>query len=226
MSELVKDTFNSCDYYNIIDPDLKSIKQTLACIEKQVSKINRDEDIPTMKSRITVLINDMERLAVKGRSIPLFTEREEYEQTGDRAVKINFERNEDILDMEIPLLLPKKKVTKTNKSYLVNLFHGEFQSFFRNTDFSRYEEPVIIWFEFQYKKRIGKQGFRDHDNLETKIVKDMLIPYLVVDDNPSYCDDFNSSKTGDYDATFIHVVPRQRFARYYADKVEKNESIS
>lgn len=210
-------SFTGQDYYNLIFPDLEKIKKSLSDINRYVSKINDKEDVSTLKTRIGLLVQEMEKLTVMGRSIPVFRQRETEMISDELETQVQMVESNDILTLKVPLLLPKARSNKTNKSYLVSMFHRTFQESLRG--FQKYNENVVIWFEFQYKRRIGKQGFRDHDNIETKIVKDLLTPYIVVDDSPVFCDDFHSSRTGDFDATYIHVVPRRKFAEYYQGKV-------
>lgn len=209
------------DYYELIIPDLEKIKDTINSVNRYYQKINGREDIPTLKTRINVMVKEMEKLAVFGRSIPLFQYEENDDIEIDKGMEVKINRDNDVLLLELPLLIPKARSNKTNKSYLVSLFHNSFQNHLRNCP--KYKEPVVIWFEFQYKERPGKQGYRDHDNIETKIVKDLLVPHIVVDDSPKYCDDFHSSYTGVYDSTFIHVVPRRIFADYYQGRVKNYE---
>ena len=218
-----KNTFTSEDYFCLIEPDLASIRSVLSSISKKLMKIRREDDIPAIKTRIALLVQEMEKLAVLGRSLPMFQSLEEPEAVESIMTDIQISSQGDAVIIKIPLLLPKTRSNKANKKYLVGMLHNVFKFYFR--DRKKYQEHVVIWFEYQYRKREGKQGFRDHDNIESKIVKDLLAPYLVFDDGPIYCDDFHSSKTGDCDATYIHVIPRSIFANYYLDRVSSYESI-
>ena len=220
---IMSESFNSYDYYKIIAPDIKGIKSSLAAVERQITRINMEEDIPLMKSRIIVLINDIEKLALRGREIPLYLEREEYECSAEIRDFLEVSRVGNVTMLQIPLLLPRSRLNRVNKGYLVSMFHEAFQTHFRASESGKYKEPVVFWFEYQYRKRQGKQGVRDHDNVESKVVKDLLVPYVVVDDSPSYCDDFHSSRIGEFDATFIHIVPRREFGRYYESRVSNGD---
>ncbi len=207
------------EYYKLIETDLNGIKQCVTGVEKQLSKINADNDIANMKSRIFVLIQQLEKLAVRGRSIPIL--RDEIKIDGIMPIesKMKVLCNGETVMMEIPLLIPKSRSNKANKNYLVSMFHEEFKNYFRENGMKRFKEPAVIWFEFQYDRKKGMVRFRDHDDVETKIVKDLLVPYIITDDCPLYCDDFCSSRYGDYDATFIHVIPRKMFPSYMLDRM-------
>lgn len=218
---LISNSFNGEDYYNLIAPDLEKIKDTISSVSRYHQKINGKEDVPTMKTRISVMVREMEKLAVLGRTIPFFKSDEDEYIENDAGLEVKVDYDNDVLKIELPLLIPKARSNKANKSYLVSLFYNTFQNHLK--DYPKFKEPVVIWFEFQYKERLGKQGYRDHDNIETKIVKDLLVPHIVVDDSPKYCDDFHSSYIGVYDSTFIHVVPRRIFANYYQGRVNSYE---
>lgn len=204
-------TISGEEYYKLIETDLNGIKQCVTGIEKELSKINVDNDIANMKICIFNLIQQLEKLAVKGRSIPILREEIKIDGIMHIESKMKVVSHGETLTMEIPLLIPKSKSNKANKNYLVSMFHEEFKNYFRKNGMKRFKEPTVIWFEFQYDRKKGMVRFRDHDDIETKIVKDLLVPYIITDDCPLYCDDFCSSRYGDYDATFIHVIPRKLF---------------
>lgn len=224
MSEKIE--ISGAEYYKLIETDIEGIKQNIITIDRQISKINADNDIANMKSRIYVLIQLIEKLAVKGRSIPIIREKIKIDGIVPTESKMKVLSHGETVTMEIPLLIPKTRSNKANKNYLVSMFHDEFKNYFRNHGTQRYKEPTVIWFEFQYDRKKGMVRFRDHDDVETKIVKDLLVPYLLTDDCPLYCDDFCSSKYGDYDATFIHIIPRKMFPAFMQDRMCQHGYIS
>lgn len=214
------------EYCQIIESDLNDIKNTATAIERQIGKIKDTDDVATVKSRIQVLMQETEKMALKGRAIPLFINPQAIEVPEQEGLPLKVVCHRDTLLMEVPLLIPKSRSNKANKNYLVSMFHRSFKDYFTEHDVERYREPVLIWFEFQYCSRKGKNTMRDHDNVETKIVKDLLIPYIITDDCPIYCDDLYTSRYGDYDATFIHIVPRRMFPEYFKERVDSYEVIS
>lgn len=209
------------EYYQLIQSDLEGIKRTVNVIERHLKEIRAEENVAVIKGRIAALVQETEKLVLKGRSIPIIRLPKEAPMEDEYMQYVKIMSSDEVIFFEMPLLIPKTKFNRAGKDYLVSTLHSVFKAHFSVYGRLRYEEPVVIWFEHVYQRKEGRNPMRDHDNVETKIVKDLLTPYIMADDCPLYCSDLCTSRFGDRDKTCIHVVPVNIFPDYFRKRAEQ-----
>ena len=62
---------------------------------------------------------------------------------------------------------------------------------------------------------------RDHDNIETNMVSDIVAMYVMPDDAPSICSHYECSVMGEDDRTEVYVVPRMDLPQWLLQENEK-----
>lgn len=113
--------------------------------------------------------------------------------------------------LRMPLLLPKKE--GGNTWYIRGSLLPYLESFFRSRIPHKYSDCVIV-FHHIYDENRTENRWRDHDNIETKTVTDLLGLYLMPDDNPLICDHYYCSSRGKSDSTEVYIIPRGDFVRF------------
>ena len=62
---------------------------------------------------------------------------------------------------------------------------------------------------------------RDHDNIETNMVSDIVAMYVMPDDAPSVCSHYECSVMGEDDRTEVYVIPRMDFPQWLSQENER-----
>lgn len=93
------------------------------------------------------------------------------------------------------------------------------QRFFNEGSPVRFDDCVIIYRHI-YDREEPERRHRDHDNIETNFVTDIVALYVMTDDAPLRCRHYYCSAAGSTERTEVYVVPEQDFMRWY--EAEKN----
>lgn len=120
----------------------------------------------------------------------------------------------------MPRLLPHRSTSSVVKKYFNSIYYPQFRAHYKGKDSKRVAEKQVLWFVHNYNYASWDRGMRDHSNTETKLVEDMLTPFLLTDDNPKYCDILQTSVPGPEDKTIIYLVPYSKFSAFFGDFVE------
>lgn len=59
---------------------------------------------------------------------------------------------------------------------------------------------------------------RDHDNIETNMVTDILALYVLPDDHPAVCSHYYCSAAGSEDRTEVYVIPKHNFPMWMVEE--------
>lgn len=122
--------------------------------------------------------------------------------------------------LRIPLLLPKKE--GGNTWYIRGSVLPYFEAFFKDKRPHKYHDCVIVYRHIYDESRPEKQ-WRDHDNIETNMITDIMALYLMTDDGPLVCDHYYCSSKGNGDCTEVYLVPRKDFKAFL--EIMKNEPL-
>lgn len=89
----------------------------------------------------------------------------------------------------------------------------------------RLDDCVIIYRHI-YDREEPERRHRDHDNIETNFVTDIVALYVMTDDAPLRCRHYYCSAAGSTERTEVYVVPEQDFMRWYeAEKIFPDEGV-
>ncbi len=125
---------------------------------------------------------------------------------------ITVQKTNGVLEVTLPMILPKK--TKTKTDYLFDpIFHAMEE--FSKTESLFMKEKAMMCIEFIYDKNNKTIPRGDHDNKEVKQVIDAIAPFVVRDDRDDYLSLCQISSEGDFNHTKVYVMPEKRFAEFF-----------
>ena len=119
----------------------------------------------------------------------------------------------------IPALLPKKG--SGSADYIRSFLYPAMQEYFQRKEPVRFTECVLVY-RHVYDRNRPERRMRDHDNIETNMVSDIVAMYVMPDDAPSICSHYECSVMGEDDRTEVFVVPRMDFPQWL---LQENESL-
>ena len=94
------------------------------------------------------------------------------------------------------------------KSFLHEQPHG-----FRGRIPHKLDEAAIV-FRHVYSEDRPERRARDHDNIETNTVSDIVAMFTLVDDSPKHCSHLYISALGNEERTEIYIVPKDELCDF------------
>lgn len=164
-------------------------------------------------------LTDCERLFFEARkTVPIvYTRNSVYRSTYlGLSDLVDIRRYKDGILIKIPRLLPHRKNNSAeSKVCFYNCFLPALEAKLKTQE--RFHEKVVIWYKHIYSNLHEK---RDYDSIETKYITDLITPYLIGDDNPSFCHVYQTSEKGQEAMTEIRIFPVRMFADILQGKGE------
>lgn len=203
---------------------INSFLHVLTTVERVISRLKADSEIirrlaeaENMDEAYAVslrLERYSERCTILTRMLPIYTYhpmayqdvREVMLQTV--PVEIGF-TDEGWFLLRMPNLLPKKEVLNS-RNYIRSYLYPSMERYFAEKGPVRFEDCILI-FRHVYDKTRPERAMRDHDNIETNTVADIVAMFVLTDDGPSLCSHYYCSAAGEMDYTEVYVVPRSDF---------------
>ncbi len=118
----------------------------------------------------------------------------------------------------IPALLPKKG--SGSADYIRSFLYPAMQEYFQGKEPVRFTDCVLVY-RHVYDRDRPERRMRDHDNIETNMVSDIVVMYVMPDDSPLVCSHYECSVMGEDDRTEVYVIPRTDFPQWL---LQENES--
>lgn len=118
----------------------------------------------------------------------------------------------------IPTLLPKKGTGSAD--YIRSFLYPAMQEYFQGKEPVRFTDCVLVY-RHVYDRDRPERRMRDHDNIETNMVSDIVAMYVMPDDSPLVCSHYECSVMGEDDRTEVYVIPRTDFPQWL---LQENES--
>ena len=137
---------------------------------------------------------------------------------------IEIKCEDDILEITLPCLLPKKKQRKSTE-YLIDPLYFTLSSYVRNHMIPHFCECVVC-FSHIYDKNLSIRRVRDYDNLELKQILDVVCAFVMEGDTGLLCDAYNTTELGDSDCTRITIMGKERLSEWLEKKKSSIKSIS
>ena len=137
---------------------------------------------------------------------------------------IEIKCEDDILEITLPCLLPKKKQRKSTE-FLIDPLYFTLSSYVRNHIVPRFNECVVC-FSHVYDKNLSIRRVRDYDNLELKQLLDVVCAFVMEDDTGLLCDAYNTTELGDSDCTRITIMGKERLSEWLEKRKSSIKSIS
>ncbi len=108
----------------------------------------------------------------------------------------------------IPALLPKKG--SGSADYIRSFLYPAMQEYFQGKEPVRFTDCVLAY-RHVYSSDRPERRMRDHDNIETNMVSDIVALYVMPDDAPLVCSHYECSMMGEADRTEVYVIPKADF---------------
>ena len=195
---------------------------------KNVEKYLLEKDIEKVFNSAFNFANEAEKLTLLARILPAYTGHPnaakliENQMLENAQIKIGFTKEGWFCAM-IPTLLPKK--SKGSSDFIRDMLYPAMARFFKGKSPVRYTDCVLVFRHVYERSRLERQ-YRDHDNIETNIVADILALYVLHDDNPLNCSHYYFSAAGDKNETQIFVIPKDEFIDFiYAEKTYERKEV-
>lgn len=117
--------------------------------------------------------------------------------------------------VRIPALLPKK--ASGSADYIRSYLYPAMRKFFEGKPPVRFRDCVLAY-RHVYDRSRPERAMRDHDNIETNMVTDILALYVLPDDHPAVCSHYYCSAAGSEDRTEVYVIPKHDFPMWMVEE--------
>lgn len=163
-----------------------------------------------------------ERLVLLARVLPAYTgsgaAKGEVENTMKLCIPVDMGFTaEGWFRLCIPALLPKKG--SGSADYIRSFLYPAMQEFFAGRVPVQFTDCVLAY-RHVYSRERPERRMRDHDNIETNMVSDIVALYVMPDDAPSVCSHYECSVMGEDDRTEVYVVPKADFPVWLSQEKE------
>lgn len=203
---------------------LGKLEQAGGQLQDQTAAVRRfchDNDMKRAYEQAIRLEETSERLTLLARALPAYTGCPQANMEVENVIRlcipveIGF-TEQGWFSMRIPALLPKKE--SGSVEYIRSIVYLAMRDFFWSKEQVRYQDCVLAYRHVYDKDRPDRRR-RDHDNIETNMVSDVIAMYTMPDDGPAVCSHYACSASGTEERTEVYVVPKDEFAQWL--KVEK-----
>jgi len=189
--------------------DLQKIEQALY----EVREMDQSNDFNGYKEQSLEIVRRAERFACKLRELvsdTVFYDKKDLMMDIAKAQGITINQEENWLKVVMPFLLPKKKDTQSC-SFILDPLNYAIRTFIEQNPMKRFDKCVVC---FRNIYMPNGKVVRDHDNIETKKVLDLLATYFLIDDTGLLCSNFYTTTIGESEYTEIYIIPNEDFQKW------------
>lgn len=194
---------------------------------RKIEKVIRDKNFDESYNQCIAVSNSLGNLSQDLRVLPskfgCTNELTSY-SVADDNYPIEFFYMEDILKIVLPEILPHRLRINDNDNRLVTMqnyafnkqrIYNKFAKEFEYGKFKIYDERVVLFFNNIYT---DAKFFIDSDNVDTKIITDIIASYVLIDDNPMWCSHYVSAEIGDNNHSEVYVIPESKFLQFLQER--------
>lgn len=181
----------------------------------QLKELDVDNNFPEYKEMAMKVARNSEKFTCKIRELvaeTLFVKKRDLLFDLSKTQGITITDEECWVKIVMPFLLPKKKITQ-NCKFITEPLSYALRTYIEDTGRLRFSNSVIC-FRNIYKKDSDSGLIRDHDNIETKSVIDVITDYMLIDDTGRLCSNFYTTSLGDTDLTEIFILSKKDFLKW------------
>lgn len=187
-------------------------QKDLAAMEEMMNSMNRlleagkQEEADVLLQKLTVM---SQQLALRYRELalnihdPAVREAAEKIINRENPVEIGFTKEGWFSVRMMPLARTKDT---TSKEYVRRIIFPAMKQFFADKPTVRIPACTVAY-RHVYDRDLPKSRYRDYDNVEVKLVTDIVAMYVMVDDGPMYCSMLSCTATGTKSRTEVYVLP-------------------
>ena len=204
--------------------------KTLALVETKLQRMKEQADavrwfydngnIEESYKRALKLEELSEQMVLLTRVLPAYTGAVKAQAEVDAIisetipVEIGFTA-EGWFSIRIPALLPKKATGSPD--YIRSYLYPAMRKFFEGKPPIRFKDCVLAY-RHVYDRTRPERAMRDHDNIETNMVTDIVAMYVLPDDGPGVCSHYYCSAAGSEDRTEVYVIPKHDFPMWMVEE--------
>lgn len=217
--------------------DSITIYQRLHSIENEVDKLSntifalKNTDMEKHGANYEKLSTDAalcaERIACRLRNlirIMDLTGKSDYMKEAVQALGIQVSFEDDILSVTLPGLFPKRRI-RSSTAFLHDPLHYALKEFFTDHEVAPFKECVIC-FCLVYDRELPQRRIKDYDNMELKLILDVISSYTLFDDSGLYCDDHHTTELGETDQTIIYIMEKDKFPDWLGNHMKTKNTLS
>lgn len=217
--------------------DTKIVLQRISMIEENTEKLKnalfamKMTDLKRYPANYEELSTDAalraERIACQLRNLIYatgITSKAEYLVKAANTHGIHIETSENILDIRLPGLLPKRKA-HVNTAFINEPLHFALKEYLEHDTLPLYEDCVMCFIQ-TYDERLPLRRIRDYDNLEFKQIMDTISPFVLRDDNGLFCDTYHATKLENSDYTSVYIMDKAVFPEWLKKQKPRISDLS
>ncbi|MDO4275126.1 MAG: DUF6100 family protein [Eubacteriales bacterium] len=217
--------------------DTKIVLQRISMIEEQTDKLRnslfamKTTDLLKYPANYEELSTDAalraERITCQLRNLIYVTgivSKTEYMEKASKVHGIQIHSSKRILTIQLPGLLPKRKV-HVNSAFINEPLHFALKEYLEHDALPVFENCVVCFIQV-YDRRLPLRRIRDYDNLEYKQILDTISPFVLRDDSGLFCDSYHTSRLEDKDYTSVHIMDKSDFPEWLKQKKERISPLS
>ena len=137
------------------------------------------------------------------------------------AQQIEIKEIDNILEIDLPRLLPKKG-NRRGGEFLTDPLYFTLQTYTKGKEALHFKECIVCFLHI-YANHLSKNRIRDYDNVEKKQVLDTVAAFLLEDDGGFLCDVYHTIALGEKDYTKIFIMEKDKFPNWLL-QYQKSES--
>lgn len=202
---------NLMERVNCVRQDLERLGEDLTAME-QSEPVRYPENYTELAIEAAIRA---ERLTCSMRQLVYISGSKKAEYLSQAAtaqgVKIRYEG--DCIEITLPAQLPGRW-KKSNSEFLVDPVFFALSEFTMVHRVPRLEHAVVCFRHIHDRP----DGIRDYDNIECKLLLDVVAMFTLQDDNGSCCDVFHTTGLGKTCQTQVIVMPSERFVSWLQEK--------
>lgn len=161
------------------------------------------------------IVTMAEDLAVTARKLPgSYREIEEYPFVRadiEERIPIQFSTLKNGIEkITFERLLPLRRQASSVRHYFFNLYYPYIKKKYADQDRPD-DTPMTFCYVYYYD---NERNFRDYDNVETKVIQDMVSPFFIPDDSPKYLSRYDMCLCGE-PRMELYIMPENKFLDFY-----------
>lgn len=165
-----------------------------------------------------------EKIACKLRSLIYATtqvRKYDYLVRAGEAQSIEIEQKNGVWQITLPCLLPKKK-SRQSDLFLGDPLYVALENYTMKNRQPPLEQCVVCFCHVYAWDRPLPQ-IPDSDNLQQKMVLDLVSLFFLIDDNGLLCSTHTMAERGEHTHTRVYVMAKERFPQWLAEHEKERE---
>jgi len=201
---------------NVIQKKLIACNEDLDSISKklyEVREMEQNNDYEGYRETALEIARNAERFTCKIRELVSDTviyNKKEFMIDLSKSQGITIDTEETWLKIVMPFLLPKRKISQSCSFIKVPLSYA-LTDFVSKRRIKRFDNCVVC---FRNIYTMNGKIIRDHDNIESKKILDIITGYLLIDDTGLLCSNFYTTSIGESEQTEIYIIPKVDFEKW------------